>query len=319
MILNCERLDNRMGFLWFGKKKKKEVKVSVLEFGDKLEVKPVEEKAAPAPEAKAEEVKAAPAPEAKAEEVKAAPAPEAKAEEVKAAPAPEAKAAPAPEAKPAEEKKPAAKKAAPKAKPAEKKEDEKKAEPEKKEEAKAPAKKAAPAEEKKPAAKKAEPKPAEEATKPVEPDDEPEFDDESAETVTESKSHVTYGTFDIKKAKDGRYVFNLYAANKVMVATSQIYSSSQSAMTGVKSVMANAANAPIEDSTLKNPTVYPFPKWEVYMDRAGEYRFRLYATNGNCICHAKKGYSTKSNCKRGIESIIRFVSEANIDKSYLAK
>ncbi|MBQ8584210.1 MAG: YegP family protein [Clostridia bacterium] len=297
-----------MGFLWFGKKKKKEVKVSVLEFGDKLEVKPVEEKAAPAPEAKPAEVKAAPAPEAKPAEAKAAPAPEAKPAEVKAAPAPEAK--------PAEEKKPAAKKAAPKAKPAEKKEE---AEPEKKEEAKAPAKKAAPAEEKKPAAKKAEPKPAEEAPKPVEPDDEPEFDDESAETVTESKSHVTYGTFDIKKAKDGRYVFNLYAANKVMVATSQIYSSSQSAMTGVKSVMANAANAPIEDSTLKNPTVYPFPKWEVYMDRAGEYRFRLYATNGNCICHAKKGYSTKSNCKRGIESIIRFVSEANIDKSYLAK
>ncbi|MBO5206839.1 MAG: YegP family protein [Clostridia bacterium] len=297
-----------MGFLWFGKKKKKEVKVSVLEFGDKLEVKPVEEKAAPAPETKPAEAKAAPAPEAKPAEVKAAPAPEVKAEEVKAAPAPEAK--------PAEEKKPAAKKAAPKAKPAEKKEE---AEPEKKEEAKAPAKKAAPAEEKKPAAKKAEPKPAEEAPKPVEPDDEPEFDDESAETVTESKSHVTYGTFDIKKAKDGRYVFNLYAANKVMVATSQIYSSSQSAMTGVKSVMANAANAPIEDSTLKNPTVYPFPKWEVYMDRAGEYRFRLYATNGNCICHAKKGYSTKSNCKRGIESIIRFVSEANIDKSYLAK
>ena len=308
MILNCERLDNRMGFLWFGKKKKKEVKVSVLEFGDKLEVKPVEEKAAPATEAKAEEVKAAPATEAKAEEVKAAPAPEAKAEEVKAAPTPEAK--------PAEEKKPATKKAAPKAKTAEKKEE---AEPDKKEEAKAPAKKAATAEEKKPAAKKAEPKPAEEEKKPVEPDDEPEFDDESAETVTESKTHVTYGTFDIKKAKDGRYVFNLYAANKVMVATSQIYSSSQSAMTGVKSVMANAANAPIEDSTLKNPTVYPFPKWEVYMDRAGEYRFRLYATNGNCICHAKKGYSTKSNCKRGIESIIRFVSEANIDKSYLAK
>ncbi len=281
-----------MGFLWFGKKKKKEVKVSVLEFGDKLEVKPVEEKAAPAPEAKPEEAKAAPAPEAKPEEAKAAPAPEVKPEEAKAAPA--------------EEKKPAAKKAAAqKAKTAEKKADDNKEEPEK------PAAKKT--------AKKAEPKPEAEAKKAAEPDDEPEFDDESAETVTESKSHVMSGTFDIKKAKDGRYVFNLYAANKVMVATSQIYSSSQSAMTGVKSVMANAANAPIEDSTLKNPTVYPFPKWEVYMDRAGEYRFRLYATNGNCICHAKKGYSTKSNCKRGIESIIRFVSEANIDKSYLAK
>ena len=145
--------------------------------------------------------------------------------------------------------------------------------------------------------------------------DEQSFDEE--EPAGGGRKRV--GTFNVKRAKDGRYVFNLYAANKVMVATSQIYSSSQSAMTGVKSVMANAANAPIEDSTLKNPTVYPFPKWEVYMDRAGEYRFRLYATNGNCICHAKKGYSTKSNCKRGIESIIRFVSEANIDKSYLAK
>ena len=51
---------------------------------------------------------------------------------------------------------------------------------------------------------------------------------------------------------------------------------------------------------------------------AGEYRFRLYATNGLCICHSAHGYSTKSGCKGGIESIGRFASEAaKIDKSYL--
>ena len=83
--------------------------------------------------------------------------------------------------------------------------------------------------------------------------------------------------------------------------------------------MTNATKAALEDSTLKNPVPQPFPKWEVYIDKAGEYRFRLYATNGSCICHAKAGYATKSNCKRGIDSIIRLAEAAQIDKSYLVK
>ena len=142
-------------------------------------------------------------------------------------------------------------------------------------------------------------------------------DNDNGEVVITASKSVRSGNFDIKKAKDGRYVFNLYASNKVIVATSQTYVSSQSAMTGVKSVIANAAKAPIEDQTLKKPVAQPFPKWEIYIDKAGEYRFRLCASNGSCICHAKAGYSTKSNCKRGIESIIRFASEANITKTYL--
>lgn len=138
---------------------------------------------------------------------------------------------------------------------------------------------------------------------------------ETEDTVTEGKT-TRNGTFDIKKTKDGRFVFNLYSANKVIIATSQIYSSSQSAKVGVKSVMANALKSPIEDSTLKHPNPQPFPKWEIYEDKAGEFRFRLYASNGSCVCHAKAGYATKSNCKRGIESIIRLAADAQIDKSY---
>ena len=150
------------------------------------------------------------------------------------------------------------------------------------------------------------------------------FETVDEETVTETAAtdggkRTRVGTFDIKKAKDGRYVFNLYNANHIIIATSQIYSSSQSAVNGVKSVMTNATKAALEDSTLKNPVPQPFPKWEVYIDKAGEYRFRLYATNGSCICHAKAGYATKSNCKRGIDSIIRLAEAAQIDKSYLVK
>ena len=146
----------------------------------------------------------------------------------------------------------------------------------------------------------------------------PQVTDEYVETVAEQKvSRV--GSFDIKKAKDGRFVFNLYSANKVIIATSQVYSSSQSAVIGIKSVMANALKAQIEDLTLKTPDPKSYPKWEIYVDRAGEYRFRLNATNANCVCHAKAGYATKSNCKRAIESIIRLAESAEIDKSYIGE
>ena len=167
---------------------------------------------------------------------------------------------------------------------------------------------------------------AEEIAAPVDEEiaDEEIFEvvDEENVTAEDGKSSgrkARIGTFDIKKAKDGRYVFNLYNANHIIIATSQIYSSAQSALGGVKSVIANAPKAATEDTTLKNPSAQSFPKWEIYIDKAGEYRFRLYATNGSCICHAKAGYATKSNCKRGIDSIIRLAEAAQIDKSYLAK
>ena len=126
------------------------------------------------------------------------------------------------------------------------------------------------------------------------------------------------GKFEIKKAKDGRYVFNLYAPNHIIVATSQVYSSASSAVNGIQSIINNAEKAPIEDNTLKSPTKQSFPKWEMYIDKGGEYRFRLYASNGNCVVHSQ-GYKQKSSCKNGIESIIRCSRNAEIDKSYLKK
>lgn len=125
------------------------------------------------------------------------------------------------------------------------------------------------------------------------------------------------GKFDIRRAKDGRFYFNLYAANKANIAYSQMYSSSTTAINGIKSVITNAPKAAIEDNSLKNPETKPYPKWEIYVDKAGQYRFRLYASNGNCVCHSH-GYDSKSGCKGGIESITRIANEtAAIDKSYL--
>ena len=134
--------------------------------------------------------------------------------------------------------------------------------------------------------------------------------------ITEVKATRT-GKFEIKKSKDGRYVFNLYASNNVIVATSQVYSSSTSALNGIKSVVANA-NAPIEDQSLKEFESVPYPKWEIYRDKGDQYRFRLCASNGSCVCHSQ-GYTSKTNCKKGIESIIKFAGDAEITKAYLDK
>jgi uncharacterized protein YegP (UPF0339 family) len=110
----------------------------------------------------------------------------------------------------------------------------------------------------------------------------------SADKVKEGKQ-TKNGRFDIQKAKDGRFFFSLYSSNGAVVAYSQIYSSISSVNTGIASVINNANKAEIEDTTLKKPVSFPCPKWEIYIDKAGEYRFRLYAINGLCVCHSAHG------------------------------
>jgi len=43
-------------------------------------------------------------------------------------------------------------------------------------------------------------------------------------------------------------------------------------------------------------------KFEVYKDKAGEYRFRLKAANGQNIM-SSEGYKAKSSCMNGVESV----------------
>ena len=43
-------------------------------------------------------------------------------------------------------------------------------------------------------------------------------------------------------------------------------------------------------------------KFECYTDKAGEFRFRLKAGNGNTIL-SSEGYKSKSSCSNGIESV----------------
>jgi len=43
--------------------------------------------------------------------------------------------------------------------------------------------------------------------------------------------------------------------------------------------------------------------FELYKDRAGEYRWRLRHENGQIIADSGEGYTTKANAMNGIESV----------------
>lgn len=109
------------------------------------------------------------------------------------------------------------------------------------------------------------------------------------------------GKYEVKEGKSG-FRFNLKAANSQVIGTSEIYSTEKSCLNGVESVKKNAPVAAIEDQTVENFVQEKNPKFEVYTDKAGEFRFRLKAKNGEIILTGE-GYKAKAGCLNGIESI----------------
>jgi len=109
------------------------------------------------------------------------------------------------------------------------------------------------------------------------------------------------GKYVVKQAKTG-FHFNLKAGNGEVIATSEIYKSEKSCLNGVESVRKNAPVAAVEDQTVAGYAVEKNPKFEIYQDKAGEFRFRLKATNGEPVA-ASEGYKSKAGCKNGIESV----------------
>lgn len=120
---------------------------------------------------------------------------------------------------------------------------------------------------------------------------------------TEEAPKGLLGKFIIRQAKDGSYMFNLKASNGEIIATSDMYSSLEKCKKGIASIQNNAPIANIEDSTVEGEVEVKInPKFEMYRDKGGEFRFRLKAKNGSIIAKSQ-GYSSKTNCKNGIESV----------------
>ena len=119
------------------------------------------------------------------------------------------------------------------------------------------------------------------------------------------------GKFVVKQTKTG-FKFDLKAGNGEIIASSEIYTTEAACLKGLESVRKNCVGA-VEDQTVEGFEVQKHPKFEVYQDKAGEYRFRLKATNGQIVATGE-GYKTKSSCLNGIESIKKNAPEAKVEK-----
>ena len=103
--------------------------------------------------------------------------------------------------------------------------------------------------------------------------------------------------FQVYKDSAGKYRFRLRADNNKIVAVGEAYEQYAGCINGIKSIQKNC-NAQVEDTTVEGQKLSN-PKFQVYKDTSGKFRFHLNARNGEIIAQGE-GYETKDACLNGI-------------------
>ena len=119
------------------------------------------------------------------------------------------------------------------------------------------------------------------------------------------------GKFMIRTVNSG-LKFDLYAANGQSILTSEVYTTEHACRKGIESVRKNAPTAKLEDQTEPDFQKLTNPKFELYQDKHGTYRFRLKARNGEIIA-VSEVYNAKAGCLNGIESVRRNAADAAVE------
>ncbi len=120
------------------------------------------------------------------------------------------------------------------------------------------------------------------------------------------------GKFVIKAVKTGT-MFNLKADNGEIIATSEVYTTERACKAGIASVQKNAPIALLEDQTVEGYEKQKHPKFEIYTDKKGEFRYRLKATNGQIIA-VGEAYKAKKSCLNGVETVRKNAANGKIVK-----
>jgi uncharacterized protein len=100
------------------------------------------------------------------------------------------------------------------------------------------------------------------------------------------KEHFMAGKFDLKKAANGEFMFNLLAANGQIILTSETYKAKASAQNGIQSVKTNS----VDDTRYTRSTT-----------DSGKFYFSLKARNGEIIGKSQM-YASESGRDNGIDS-----------------
>jgi uncharacterized protein YegP (UPF0339 family) len=105
------------------------------------------------------------------------------------------------------------------------------------------------------------------------------------------------GKFELKKAKDGQFHFNLLATNGQPILSSEMYKAKDSALNGIESVRKNSQRE---------------GAFEIKTSSNDKHYFLLMATNGQVVGQSQM-YASAASCKSGIESVQKNAPSAVID------
>ncbi|HQC55068.1 MAG TPA: YegP family protein [Clostridia bacterium] len=126
------------------------------------------------------------------------------------------------------------------------------------------------------------------------------------------------GMFTYRKTDNGNFVFYLVASNHETLAHGgEAYKYESSCIGGIESVRNFSPivfDGKIEDQTKEKVEKVTNPKWEVYKDKEGKFRFRLRANNGNLIAISEAGYVSKQGCINGMKSVANQSKDAPVIK-----
>ncbi|MBT1119843.1 YegP family protein [Stutzerimonas nitrititolerans] len=104
------------------------------------------------------------------------------------------------------------------------------------------------------------------------------------------------GKFQLKKASNGQFHFNLLAGNGQVVLSSEQYQAHASALNGIDSVRKNA----VRDGA-----------FEIRQASNGKHYFVLKATNGQVIGQSQM-YTSASSAQQGYDSVRRHAPDATL-------
>lgn len=102
------------------------------------------------------------------------------------------------------------------------------------------------------------------------------------------------GKFEVGTGNDGKYRFNLKAANGQVILTSQGYAQRDGCINGIESVRKHGPQHPM---------------FEKKTSSDGKFYFVLKAANGQVIGTSQR-YSSEAACDNGIESVKNHAADA---------
>ena len=118
------------------------------------------------------------------------------------------------------------------------------------------------------------------------------------------------GKFIFKQTATG-FKFDLKNDEGATVATSEVYSTEAACKNGIESAK-KCSVGEIENQTVEGYETKKHPKFEVYADKAGEFRYRLKAVNGQIVATCVGGYKTVGEALAAAECVKAIAADAPV-------